>query len=162
MQVGDVSFQHPRAGSPVVMILSVPGKRFTLERFRRFTQVSLNNGTPTALAAATSPQEKQRSASRIIFIAVAGSYRQHNRPMNARLKFAHVPRENDSVAVNFALRHNTTRESPSRQTTLLSRNTPASRNDIIAPLTQRRHRKWKHAQAMKQVSAKSPCQHLFA
>ena len=41
----DVGFQHPRAGSPVMMILcQCLANSFTLERFCRFTQVLLNNG----------------------------------------------------------------------------------------------------------------------
>ncbi len=94
MQVGNIGFQHPRAGSPVVMILcQCLTDRFTLERFCRFTQVLLNNGRRRFSAAATSPQEKQNVAPQDHFIAAAGGSRQYYRPMNSMSQFAHVSRK---------------------------------------------------------------------
>ena len=64
MQVGDVGFQHPRTGSPVVMILcQCLTNSFTLERFCRFhAGFAAQRAPPPLLAAATSPQKKQNVA----------------------------------------------------------------------------------------------------
>jgi hypothetical protein len=95
MQVGDVGFQHPRAGSPVVMILcQCLTNSFTLERFCRFTQVLLNNGHRRHFWR----RQRHLRKSKMLrlknhFIAAAGGSRQNYRPMNSMFQFAHVSRK---------------------------------------------------------------------
>ena len=93
MQVGDVSFQHSRAGSPVVMILcQCLANGFTLERFCRFTKILLNNGHRRCFWR----RQRHIRKSKMLrlknhFIAAAGCSRQHYRPMNSMFQFTNVP-----------------------------------------------------------------------
>ncbi len=94
------------------------------------------------------------------FIPCPGRSRQHNRTVNGMFQLADVARP--AIVEQMAARAGTQHHAgqPQPQSALLAK-IARQQHHIIAALAQRRHKERENAQAMEQIGAKTPRQHLF-
>ncbi len=108
MQVGDVQFQRSGGRRPVALVsLQRAANGFSLKRVGRLAQIDVfpsRAPLPPSQSATSAPppQTGNAAAPRTTSSPASGGPRQHHRPMDSMLQFAHVARPRTTSAAGFA------------------------------------------------------------